>query len=157
MKRWLICLFLLILGLTACQPATVVPAEIPPAEPEMATLAPPLAKMEFPTEVKAYPTDWPGDLQFSEDFQSVDFGQGTLPEGSKNGWSIKMLYTGTFDNALTKLRATLKDKGWTIVQETDLDSGGKIWITSDDQNNSGLFIIDRQNAHTVSILATFYR
>lgn len=129
--------------------------EAAPTEQNLETLPPPLANVEFPEDVNPYPADWPADLRFPESFKTVDFSQGTLPGGTP-GKSVKIRFTGTMQDAADGLRAFLSEKGWKIVDETDLDGEGKVWIIERDGGGTGMIVIDSQGSGNIIIIATFY-
>lgn len=164
-KSLLVVLGLIVLVSLACSLPLIKnpkPTELPkiieatPTEMKLETLPPPLANVEFSENGKPYPSDWPADLHFPETFKSIDFSQGTLPGGNKPGISLKMRFNGTIQDAADGLRAFLSEKGWKIVDETDLDAGGKLWIIEKDGGGTGMIVIDTQGAEKIVIIATFY-
>jgi hypothetical protein len=128
----------------------------PASEASLEPLPPPLEKVEFPEQAKPYPSYWPEELHFPEAFKPVEFIQGTMPGGIKTNLSLKTRFGGTIENAADDLRAFLAQKNWQIVDETDLDTGGKVWIIQKDTNSSGIVVIDTQAEEKVVIIATFY-
>lgn len=161
MKRVVVVVLIVSLTMLACNLLTsaetpIATAEATPTELNMETLPPPLVNVEFPEDVKPYPADWPADLHFPESFQTTDFSQGTLPGGAKLGRSVKMRFSGMISDAADGLRAFLGEKGWKIVDETDLDSGGKVWIIEKEGGGTGMIVIDTQGQDETVIVATFY-
>jgi len=116
-----------------------------------------LAFVEFPSEAAQYPEDWPKDLTFPSDFTLVDFSSGKLPEGSKNGWSIKLRYAASPSDAEVAATSFLQSSGWQIVQNEPLDSIGYSIIIQRDQG-SGIVIIDTdpEDSSSSLILATYF-
>ena len=100
-----------------------------------------LASVEFPSEESQYSQDWPADLTFPSDFILVDYSSGILPEGSKNGWSMKLRYDASPSQAEAAAISFLEDKGWQIVQNEPLDSIGYS-ILIQRGKSSGIVIID---------------
>ena len=115
-----------------------------------------MAIVEFPSEAAQYPQDWPADLTFPSDFILVDSSSGTLPEGSKKGWSMKFRYASSSSDAEAAATSFLQSSGWQIVQNEPLDSTGYSIIIQRDQA-SGIVIIDTDTEDSSSslILATF--
>lgn len=153
---WIVSSIILACNFLTSAEIPIVANEATPTEQNLETLPPPLANVEFPEDVKPYPSDWPIDLRLPESFKTVDFSQGTLPGGTKPGKSVKIRFTGTMQDAADELRAFLSEKGWKIVDETDLDSEGKVWIIERDGGSTGMIVIDSQGSGNIVIIATFY-
>ena len=117
-----------------------------------------LANVEFSSEVSQYPNDWPADLIFPQEFYLVDSSSGTLPEGSKDGWSMKLRYDASSSEAEEIVIAFLEDNGWSIINNTPLDSIGYSILIRQDQE-SGIVIIDSnpKDASKSLILATIFK
>jgi len=161
MMKVIIAVLAISLTISACNLPTTTETPIATNDatlPEITleTLPPPLENVEFPEDVKPYPVDWPADLHFPESFKSVDFNQGTLPGGNKLGKSLKLRFNGSIQDAIDGLRTFLNEKGWKIVDETDMDTGGKLWIIEKDGGGTGMIIIDAQGSDKIVIIATFY-
>jgi hypothetical protein len=125
--------------------------------PKTATLPPPLANVDFPTEQVQYPADWPDELKFPEDLVLTDSSSGTLPDSAAMGWSAKLRFQGKPLEAEKIISAYFKDKGWTIVESTELDSGGFSLIIQREQGN-GIIVIDTDpnNSSQTIIIATVF-
>ena len=117
-----------------------------------------LADVEFPSEISQYPEEWPADLIFPQEFYLVDSSSGTLPEGSKDGWSMKLRYDASSSEAEEIVIAFLEDNGWSIINNTPLDSIGYSILIRQDQE-SGIVIIDSnpKDASKSLILATIFK
>lgn len=109
--------------------------------PSQPSLPNPLENVEFPSEPTQYPADWPDELKFPEDFTLLDSTSGILPESTTTGWSAKLKYQGKPSDAVKLASAFLEEKGWTIFQKTQLDSGGFSLILEREQGG-GIVIID---------------
>ena len=100
-----------------------------------------LASVEFPSEAAQYPQDWPAELTFPTDFILVDSSSGSLPEGSKKGWSMKLRYAASSSDTEAAVTSFLQGNGWQIVQNEPLDSIGYS-ILIQRGKSSGIVIID---------------
>jgi hypothetical protein len=123
-------------------PTRNVPVKVTPPDVLVATFPPPLANVEFPTQIAEYPTDWPVELRFPEEFTLADTSSGKLPEQDSVGWSAKLRYHGDPKSAADALSAFLIEQGWQIGQRTDLDSGGVLVLIEKDGGGSGIIVID---------------
>jgi hypothetical protein len=120
-------------------------------------LPPPLANVEFPSNPKNYPSDWPADLRFPNDFVLVDSSSGKLPEGMATGWALKLRYEGKPADATNAITSFLKDQRWTIVERNKLDSGGFSLLIQREQGNGIVVIdVDPKNALHSLIIATIF-
>lgn len=144
--------------LSTSQPATALPQEatalvaavptetatsVPPTELPLATLPPPLAAVEFPTQVIDYPSGWPAQLHYPEQFKLVEAASGELPGGGSPGWAAKLRYKGTPDSAADLLSSFFTSGGWQITDRMELDSGGfLILIERDNKTGTGIVVID---------------
>lgn len=121
------------------------------------TLPAPLAAVSFPSEPIQYPTDWPNDLKFPKEFVLVDSASGTLPESTAKGWSAKLRFQGKPSGAVTAISGFFEEKGWTIVENDRLDSGGFLLLLRHGQGD-GIVIVDTDpsnSSHTL-IIATLF-
>ncbi len=106
------------------------------------TLPPPLAGVEFPTQAIAYPPEWPADLRYPDEFSVVETSSGTLADDS-TGWAAKLRYTGDPQSAADLLSSFFTERGWRVVERTELDSGGLlILVQHDEKKSSGALVID---------------
>jgi hypothetical protein len=124
---------------------------------ETPTLPSPLTAVSFPSESIQYPVDWPDDLKFPKDFVLVDSTSGTLPESTAKGWSAKLRYQGKPSEAETAITAFFEEKGWTIVENNPLDSGGATLLLQRN-HGSGIIVIDvdPKNSSATLVVATFF-
>jgi hypothetical protein len=121
------------------------------------TLPSPLTAVSFPSEPTPYPTDWPEDLKFPKDFVLVDSTSGTLPESTTKGWSAKLRYQGKPSEAENATTAFFEEKGWTIVENNPLDSGGSTLLLQREQANGIVVIdVDPNDPSVTLIIATFF-
>lgn len=120
------------------------------------TLSPPLADVDFPDQVVDYPSDWPGELRYPKDFQPADLASGVFPSGSQVGWSVKLRYPGSPEEAAQALSAFFTQQGWQVVEQTGLDSGGFLLIIEKGSQGSGLLVIDSNPTGGAVVLATIY-
>jgi hypothetical protein len=119
------------------QRATAISTESP-----VALLPPPLANVDFPVQAIPYPSDWPNDLHYPEQFSVVDAISGTLPESAATGWIAKLRFEGDPSKAVQTLSSFLAEKGWQIAENTELDSGSVLLVIERDNKSSGIAIID---------------
>jgi hypothetical protein len=125
--------------------------------PSIYHIPPKLANVDFPTEEKQYPTDWPNELKFPDDFLLVDFTSGTMPENSITGWSIKLRYQGKPSSAVEMLSTFFEDSSWTIVENDELDFGGFLLLIQREQGNGVIVIeIDPDNSLQTLVIATIF-
>lgn len=116
----------------------------------MATQAPPLAAVPFPSPTIAYPADWPSELRFPESFVLVEATSGTLPDGSTKGWSAKLRFKGSPNQAVEALTLFLGNGGWQIRQ-LPLDSGGSLLLVQrQGKSGNGTVIIDPDPSDSTS-------
>lgn len=125
--------------------------------PSTITLPPPLANVEFPSEQTRYPADWPKDLKFPDEFKPVDFSSGLLPENSTKGWSAKFKYQGEASEVTKIISGFFENKGWTIIEHNELDSGGSALLIQREQG-SGVIVIDTDatNSSQTLIIVTLF-
>jgi hypothetical protein len=125
--------------------------------PSQNSLPSPLEVIEFPAEPTQYPVDWPDDLKFPEEFVLVDSTTGQMPESTTTGWSAKLRYQGKPSDAVELASAFFKEKGWTILQKIQMDSGGFTLILQREQG-SGIIVIetDPNNNSETLIVATLF-
>jgi hypothetical protein len=125
--------------------------------PSRIKLPPPLRNVDFPSEQIQYPANWPDDLKFPEEFALVDSATGELPETTSTGWSVKLRFKGQPSDAVEKTSDFFEEKGWAIIQKSQLDSGGFSIILEQDQG-SGIVIIDSDldDPTTTLIIATIF-
>ncbi len=118
-------------------------AEIEPtATSIVATLSPPLTRVEFPDQIQSYPADWPDELHYPEVFSLVETTSGLLTDGAK-GWGAKLLYEGGAQDAADLLTSFFVDGGWQVVDRTELDTGGLLLLVQQaEKENSGALILD---------------
>ena len=128
-----------------------------PFNQDNVTLPPPLENVEFPSDPVPYPTDWLNELKFPNEFTLVDSSSGTLPESTTYGWSAKFRYQGKPSEALKIISSFLEDKGWTIVENNNLESGGFSLLIQREHGN-GIIVIDTdsRNASQTLIIATIF-
>lgn len=152
-------IFLFIASL-ACglAPSTTTRPVTQQATHDIATLPPPLKNVQFPTQVIAYPTNWPIDLRYPEQFSVVEVSSGTLPYSTLVGWAVKLRYAGDLKSAALILSSFFTQKGWQIVESTDLDSGGVLLMIERGDKSTGIVImdIDASNPAYTIILATVF-
>ncbi len=113
-----------------------------PQTSDTATLSPPLENVEFPTQAVPYPSDWPAELRFPEQFIVVDLSSGSLPDSPSTGWAAKLRYVGDPKGAATILSSFLRDNNWQIAEDTSLDTGGVLMVIERDNNGSGIVVMD---------------
>jgi hypothetical protein len=121
------------------------------------SLPSPLTAVPFPSEPIQYPADWPGDLKFPKEFVLVDSASGTLPESTAKGWSAKLRFQGKPSEAVTAISGFFEEKGWTIVENDRLDSGGFLLLLRHEQGE-GIVIVDTEpsnSSHTLLIATLF--
>lgn len=125
--------------------------------PTKYTLPSPLENVEFPTEQEQYPVDWFEELKFPSDFILVDSSSGTLPESTTQGWAAKFRYQGTPSDARESSMSFLEEKGWSIIENNKLDSGGYLLLVQREQR-SGILIMDTDpnNSALTLIVATMF-
>lgn len=128
------------------------------ATSDIATLPPPLKNVEFPTQVIAYPTDWPIELRYPEQFSVVEVSSGTLPDSASTGWAVKLRYAGDLKSAANILSSFFAEKGWQIVERTELDSGGVLLVIERGDKSTGIVIMDTDasNPDYTNIIATVF-
>lgn len=121
------------------------------------TLSPPLANVEFLSEQEQYPADWPDEFKFPKEFVLVDSSSGVLPESAAMGWSAKLRYSGQPSDAVKAITAFFDNKGWTIVESNQLDTGGFSLLIQRAQG-SGIVVIDGDpnNSSQTLIIATLF-
>ena len=134
---------------TEVAPTTLPTATAPPLvsvepSPELAaTLAGPLAGVEFPALAATYPPQWPAELDYPEQFIVVETGSGTLPESDVRGWAAKLRYEGDVGSAADLLSSFFMSQGWHIVEKTELGSGGFLMlIEGESGKGTGIVVID---------------
>ena len=127
------------------------------AETPLPTLAPPLARVDFPEQVISYPPDWPDKLRYPEEFLLVEALTGTLP-GGKQAWTTKLRFKGDPKSAAASLTTFLTSQGWQ-VERTDLDSGGVLLkIEGNEKGSAGVIDLDadaEQSTETKVLAAIF--
>ncbi len=125
--------------------------------PSTVPLPPPLTNVDFPSEPMPYPTNWLDELKFPSEFTLVDSSSGTLPENVTQGWAAKFRYQGKPSDAAKIISSFLEEKGWTIVENKKLDSGGFSLLIQREQGN-GIIVIDTDSsdASQTLIIATIF-
>lgn len=138
---------------TAAPIPTVIPSPIPtqpptpeptaaPTEVPLVELPPPLVNAEFPAQTIDYPSDWPAELRYPEQFALVQVGSGAVPDGGAQAWAAKLLYHGSPASATNALSAFFTANGWTIAERTELPSGGfTLLIRKNADANSGIITV----------------
>ncbi len=120
------------------------------------TQAPPLANVPFSEKVIDYPTDWPSDLKYPNDFQLVGATSGHILSDSPTGYSTKLIFKGTPGEAADNLIDFFTAAGWKINQRSDLDTGGVLLMVQITSGHEGIIVIDKdpQNPSGSRIEAT---
>ena len=123
--------------------ATLTPtAGVAPTATVTVTIESPVAAMEFATEPIPYPTVWPESLHYPESFVPVEVVSGTLTEGAQ-GWAAKLRFQDDPTSAADQLSSFFTDKGWQVVERTQLDSGGFLLLVQQPgKRNSGVAVIE---------------
>jgi len=153
MKRSLIAILPLIMLLTlACNLFAQAPSEpVAAISPTITyestnnlipTLPAPLKDVPFPDQSIQLPTDWPAELVFPQSFILVDASSGSSPVEGASGWSTKMRYSGTSQNAAADLEKFFQSNGWTVKESNLLDSGGMVIVLTKGNSGNGIVIID---------------
>jgi hypothetical protein len=119
--------------------------------PSTIRLPPPLANIEFPLVQVQYPPDWPNELKLPQDFILTDFASGILPEASTKGWSAKYRYQGKPAEANRIISAYFESKGWIIIENYKLDSGGFSLLIQRNQGD-GIIVIDTDPNNSLQTL-----
>ncbi len=81
---------------------------------------PPFQNVDFPTQIVAYPADWPGDLHYPAQFTAVEVNSGALPDGTTQSWIAKLRFAGN-----TSFRRSVQISDWSYFEIADRHwSGG---------------------------------
>lgn len=122
------------------------------------TLTPKPAALEsltFPDQTINYPINWPTQLHYPSQFYLVEARDGTLPDGTSQGWSAQLRYEGTPQNAAASMTVFFTEMGWTVKQESN-DEVIMLLVELPDKTGTGILVIepayDRENS--TYILAT---
>jgi hypothetical protein len=123
------------------------------------TLAPVLADIPFPQQSAEYPSQWPDDLRYPRQFQVVDTTMQRAGRKARQGWAAKLRYKGTPAHASEDLAAFFSERGWRIVERTELEYGGYLLLIARDGSlGSGSIVVgaDEQNSGAARVLATVF-
>ncbi len=121
---------------------------------------PPLADIAFPTETIEYPSQWPPELRFSEEFSLVEAVSGELPENIATGTSSKLRFDDIPQKTQEAIESHFRQQGWELVESTQLDTGGIVILVEDPDNGQGGIIVidnDPNNLETSIVLVTIFR
>jgi len=123
----------------------VAPTPVPTATSEpitLPTLPPPLAEVDFPAQAIDYPYDWPQEIRYPSTFKLVGAASGLLPDGKTKGWSAKLVYSGPTENAKTNLSSFFIERGWRIVESSQLDSDGwHLFLQRNNNSQKGTILV----------------
>jgi hypothetical protein len=124
----------------------------------MPTASSPLAGVEFPVQEIPYPSGWPADLLYPDQFTVVDMNTGVLPEQDRTGWAAKLRYAGDVKSAADLLSSFFVDKGWQVVERTDLDMGGILVMLKKNNTSNGILVLDSDihDTQSTNIVATIF-
>ncbi|MBP6569352.1 MAG: hypothetical protein KA270_19405 [Saprospiraceae bacterium] len=124
----------------------------------MGSFSPPLENVDFPSEQIVYPPDWPDEIRFPKEFVLVDYSSGLLPDNSKEGWSTKLRFYGNPSDAVKEASSYMEDKGWIVLQNDKLDSGGYLLLLQNEQG-TGAIVIDPDpgNPSQTIIITTIFQ
>lgn len=119
-----------------------------------ALLRPPLAEVEFPQQVVAYPPDWPAELRYPDPFVLTEVTTAALPDGGR-GWFAKLTYRGSPDDAASVLSSFFVANGWSVERHPVEPSGFVLLVAKVQQGGQGAVVIgpDEDTPHT-KVLAT---
>ena len=124
----------------------------------IATASSPLANVQFPAQEIQYPSDWPADLLYPDQFAVVDTSSGESPERNTTGWATKLRYSGDINGAADLLSSFFVDKGWQVVERTNLDMGGILIILQKNNTSNGILVFDRDSHDTdyINVVTTIF-
>jgi hypothetical protein len=124
----------------------------------MATASSPLAGVEFPVQEIPYPSGWPADLLYPNQFTLIDTSSGTFSETAKTGWAAKLRFSGDINTAADLLSAFFVDKGWQVIERTNVDMGGILIILQKNTTSNGIVILDRDShdAQYTNVVTTIF-
>jgi hypothetical protein len=133
---------------------------MPPATPTAAlVLPPPLANVKFPTQKIDYPSEWPQELHYPDQFTLVQVSSGIVPDGGTKGWAAKLRYNGTQKDAAELLSSFFTANGWDIAERNELASGSyTLLLEKNNKQNTGIVVIDPDptNHDTTRVVATVF-
>jgi hypothetical protein len=123
------------------------------------TLAPVLVDIPFPQQSAEYPSQWPSDLRYPRQFRVVETTMQSAGGKARQGWAAKLRYEGTPAHASENLAAFFSERGWRIVERTELENGGYLLlIARDGASGSGSIVVgaDEQDSGAARVLATVF-
>lgn len=110
---------------------------------------PPLADVNFPSKVIAYPSDWPVELRYPDQFKLVAAGSGIMPPTGNKGWVAELIYVGSPVNAKISLTAFFSGKGWQTAERARQDSNGfHLFVRRGSPPQTGTVLIGPENTNT---------
>lgn len=121
---------------------TITQSSSPQSAISRPTMAPPLAHVSFPTQVASYPPDWPPILHYPASFTLSQTSSQAIANGAKI-WAAKLRFHGDAKTTADSLASFFTTQGWSVVQRTQLDSGGfVILVRQNNSKNQGDLVVD---------------
>jgi hypothetical protein len=119
-------------------------------------LSSPFLGVDFPLQAINYPTAWPVEIRYPDQFLLVDASSAQLPDIGKYGWSAQLRFLGSIEDAYDQLIKFYDAHGWKVTEYPQMNTSTRMLLLQKNETQSGIVVldIDRTNPRSVLIIAS---